>query len=228
MRFSLSDRNLTGLLLAILCLSGCTLLVPPAPPPAPEPPQETRQLPTATELEIGRLLTEAELALAEKRLTTPVDDNAYLRYLRILALDARNEAAQRGISTIVETYLTWALEAAEAGRMSRARRFLTSASSVDEQHPGIESIGHRIAELSQASRERHALPARELSARSAAVIEELRRLARLADERQALVVISARSDAEGRWIYQQMNGATPLRLRARLELSGRPMIRMVY
>ncbi len=225
-----SDRYIKILFLGVLTLPGCAALDLRL-PGAPEEPQIVREVSredAARLEEIGRLLTEAELAFADDRLTTPIDDNAYLRYLGVLFIDPENAAARQGIASIVEKYLTWALDAAESGNQRRARRFLTSASAVDERHPGIESIGARIEELENASQDRHVLSSREVSARSDTAIEELKRLARLADERDALVIISARNDAEGRWIYQQMNEATPLRIRARLELAGRPMIRMLY
>lgn len=227
---NLKTIGVPALLLALLVLPACTLIAP-APDPAPEPtsPATSPESDTASRArEIAQLLHEAEIALEDNRLTTPVDDNAYLRYLRILSLDPDNEDADAGIVAIVEKYLSWALEQAEAGNLRLATRYLRNARSIDADHPGIESIGNRINELEIASRDTHALPEAPLDERSAEIVSELQRLARLATSRDALVVISARTDAEGRWIYQQMNEATPQRVRARLELSSRPRIRMVY
>lgn len=222
-----SDRRIAGWFLAIVLLPGCTIIETP-PQAQPAPPGRVSVAPDPHAEEIGLLLTEAELAMADNRLTSPVDDNAYLRYLRILNLDPESEEARRGIASIVERYLSWSLEAAEKGNLRRARRFLTSATAVDERHPGIESITARIDEIENSNQDRHAVPALEIARRSAAATTALQRIAVLAQERRALVIISARSDAEGRWMYQQMNAATPGRLRARLELASQPMIRMIY
>ncbi len=57
---------------------------------------------------------------------------------------------------------------------------------------------------------------------------ELLEIGREAGEHNATAIIYARSDAEGRWIYQQLNRATSTRLRARIELSTPPRIRLEY
>ncbi|MDZ7685059.1 MAG: hypothetical protein U5O39_08710 [Gammaproteobacteria bacterium] len=227
---NLKTIGVPALILAVFLLPACTPLAPTG-GPKPEPTSRANgPQPGAapSEAEITQLLHEAEMAFEDARLTTPVDDNAYLRYLRVLSLDPENEAAAQGITAIVEKYLSWALEHAEAGNLRLATRYLRNAASIDDDHPGIESIGKRVSELKVASRDTHRLPVAPLDGRSPEIARKLHRLARLATERDALVVISARTDAEGRWIYQQMNGATPGRIRARLELSSRPRIRMVY
>lgn len=209
-------------------VAGCT---PLESPPTPGP--TTRQAPPArppdpASAEIDRLLTRATLAFEANRLTTPVDDNAYFRYMRVLSLDPDNARALQGLSRIVEKYLSWAIDNADRGRFGLANRYLTSARAVEEDHPGIESVSAYVAEQQASARDVERLSPAGLDRRDARLVDQLHRLAHLAEERDALVIIRARNDAEGRWIYQQMNEATELRLRARLELNRVPSIRMIY
>ncbi|WHI48901.1 hypothetical protein [Microbulbifer sp. VAAF005] len=53
------------------------------------------------------------------------------------------------------------------------------------------------------------LPAGELAARSAGLVEQLQRVAGRIRSEQLRVIIVARSDAEGRWVYQQLREAVP-------------------
>ncbi len=55
--------------------------------------------------EIAQLLEDAEYAISQRRLTTPTDNNAHDRLLRVLALDPQNGAAINLINRIVETYI---------------------------------------------------------------------------------------------------------------------------
>ncbi len=223
-------KRLALISLAVL-VTGCDLRSGGTLPPLLPPTNENVAADTsgsADHPEIPVLLSEAELALDEHRLTTPVEDSAYYRYLRVLTLDPGNPAAEAGIAAIVEQYLIWALAKAEAGYIRQARHYLASASSVDDRHPGILSVGARIDELAASINDRFALPTDALNRRNDDISARLGQLAQQAAAKSALVIIRARTDAEGRWIYQQMNNATELRVRARLELSPRPMVLLVY
>lgn len=66
--------------------------------------------PVEVDPRIFSLLAKAEAAFAEDRLTTPLDDNAYLRYLQVLSIDPDSEKANQGIANIVEKYLAWSIE----------------------------------------------------------------------------------------------------------------------
>ena len=73
----------------------------------------------------------------ESRLTTPIEDNAYYRYLQVLAIDPTNEDANTGISNIVEEYLDWSLESVANRNFRAATNYLNTARSVDDTHPNI-------------------------------------------------------------------------------------------
>lgn len=215
--------------LATLLLTGCEVWMHP---PAPGPEQHVTPTPspeeTARRKEIEFLLDEAYRALQQDKLTTPLNDNAYYRYLRVLSLDPDNAEAEQGISDIVEKYLEWAIEYATDGRFGMARRNLNKARSVDETHPNIPAVARLIEDQENAKRMTYQLSPDRLRQRTSSMVEEIVEIGREASSHGATVVIYARSDEEGRWIYRQLNRAAPERIRARIELSTPPRIRLVY
>lgn len=223
---------LAGMMFVLVTLSGCQMLPwPPTgktePPPAPPPEIEKPHVPTAQEREIQRLLAEASTAMAEDRLTTPSEDCAYYRYVRVLKLDPENGDARIGLSDIVERYLNWALMEARSRRFGRAYGYLASARSVDETHPNIAAVARQIDELQQAHSTRYKLSREGLAARSAEVAERLREIGAEIARSNASVVITARSDPDGRWIYQQLNAATGTRVRAQMQIGTPPSVELL-
>ena len=70
-----------------------------------------------------------------------------------------------------------------------------------------------------------ALPASELSARSDAVVQMLTSVAQRIREHQLRVVIVARTDSEGRWVYSQLRQAVPgYRVRGDIKLGNPPRL----
>jgi hypothetical protein len=67
-----------------------------------------------------------------------------------------------------------------------------------------------------------------LDARSESLAASLQTIGRSAAAKAAQVIIIARNDEEGRWIYQQMNGASESRIRARVEFGAPPEVRLLY
>ncbi|MCB0221075.1 MAG: hypothetical protein KDH09_15365, partial [Chrysiogenetes bacterium] len=178
--------------------------------------------------EVNWLLDEAATAFREDRLTTPLNDNAYYKYLRVLSLDPGNQEAEQGITEIVEKYLEWAMDRVGDRDYRAATDFLNKARSIDPEHPNIAAVEQLIKNRRDATLEKHNLAEELIQARSDALAAELRALGRRAALRGATVVITARSDAEGRWIYQQMNSDAPSRVRARMEFGETPSVRMLY
>jgi hypothetical protein len=69
------------------------------------------------------------------------------------------------------------------------------------------------------------LDAAALSARSPELASRLAALGALAKQEHTWVTISARNDAEGRWIYQQLRKAPgEHRIRAELVIAGAPSV----
>jgi hypothetical protein len=175
---------------------------------------------------VNSLLGQAETAFALKRLTTPLDDNAYYRYLQVLSIEPNNQAAQQGIEKIVETYLAWSISSIDAKQYRRATNMLNKARSLDEQHPSIKALESRISRAKNSRNESFQLDRSALKNRTATVIGKLHEIGRAAEEQNAKVRIVAPTDADGRWIYQQLNEASADRIRATIELGDPPTVQL--
>lgn len=176
---------------------------------------------------IQQLLEEAYYAFIESRLTTPVEDNAYFRYLQVLSIDPSSEDANRGISNIVEQYLDWSLESLQNRNFRAATNYLNKARSVDESHPNITAVATRITEHRNSKEENYLLDPSGLTNRSISTRTELGSIAVRMQKTSATIIISARNDSEGRWLYQQLNDQTDSRVKARFEQSSKPSIRLI-
>lgn len=195
-------------------------------------PQEQVPAPVEITLEetqrIQFLLGQADLAFEENRLTTPLDDNAYLRYLQVLSFDPHNLTAEQGIANIVEKYLAWSMDAVDSGRYRKAVDYLNKARSVDEQHPNIVSVENLISRHVDGGRKTFVLSRAEIDERRPETIIRLQNIAADITKFDARIVIEAPSDPAARWIYQQLNEATPVRVSARFEMTSRVRIHLFY
>jgi type II secretory pathway predicted ATPase ExeA len=99
---------------------------PPPPPPAP-PPVVTAPQPDPNEGRVRALAQRADRQLEQKRLTTPIGDNALDTVREIEGLVPDHEAARRLRGQIAETYVRWARQAEVRRQVDDARRFYTRA-----------------------------------------------------------------------------------------------------
>ena len=211
----------------LLCLSGCQSINATR----QTTPDVYQAVSNAAEEQIRRidqLLNEAEIALLRQRLTTPVDDNAYLRYLQVLAMDPSNAEAEAGISRIVEVYLSWASEAIDREDFSRATNMLNKANSVDEDNQSIVAIRQRMDAIRQQEKLFLEVNRAELSQKSSELQKKLADVAKIAESRNAVARIHAPTDAQARWIYQQMNLATERRIRATIQSGMAPGVQLNF
>ncbi len=205
---------------------GCETAQVPVQLPTERPPQSAGAASIKNE-RIGRLLEAADQALAEDRLTTPEAGSAHSLYREILKLNPDDQRAQRGFEKIVERYVKLALTAADRRRYAQGRLMLQRAREVDPTHPAIAPTERQLELLENARRDKVRLDAEALANRASAVRGALKRLGRRASEGGCRVHINARSDAEGRWVYQQLNsGAGDARVRARLTVASPPTVEL--
>jgi tetratricopeptide (TPR) repeat protein len=216
----------------LLCgLSACTA-TPPAPAPAPEPAAAPAPAPAVATppVDIDRLdalLERGDEAMKAGRLLTPIDDCAYDYYREALALAPDHPAAQHGLQRLAERFVGMAEQAAERGQFDTARSLLERARIVSPKLDSIAAAQAQIDLRSSAPRSRVALDPEQLSAHTADVAARLNALGARAKAEDAWVIIRARSDAEGRWIYQQMARAPgDRRIRAELTL-GAPGVELL-
>lgn len=194
-----------------------------APPPAQAPALSADEM-----AEIEDLLDRAERAIADDHLTYPSSGSALALFDRVRILDPDNEQARRGLERIVERYLELATGAAERRRFDDARALLDRAYIVDPDHAGIAPTRAQIELLDDAERRVIALEGERLRNRDPALEETLRQAGVASRGEGCRAEITARSDSEGRWIYQQMSAGGGLaRIQAQLNIGTPPRIEVV-
>lgn len=208
---------------------------PARPPPAPVAPPaptaaapEERVLTEADRNEIRRLLRAASFALTDGQLVDPPEYSALGYFDRVLLIDPENPEARYGIQGIVDQLIDRARRAAEARRFDEAETLLSQAMLVDPEHSGVRPAATQIHLLESARRNLYRLDPKALDARSANVLATLREAGAASRSPGCRVIIRARSDAEGRWIYQEMSAAPGRdRIRAELLIAGTPSVENV-
>ena len=223
---------MTGFVLIVLViLTGCeTTPVPTVTSPtAPAPTVVTTNVEKrSAESRILAWLAAAEIALMNEQLTTPLEDNAYFRYLQVLSVDPQNEAAEQGIANIVDKYLDWSIQSVEMGRYYLATDYLNKARSVDENHPNVATVESMIEFHVNGNQKSFAFSRNSIQNKEPAVISELKTIASDISSFKASIVIEAPSDEMGRWIYQQLNESAKERVQARFEMTSRVRIHLFY
>ncbi len=223
-------RRLLPCLLLMLAVMACA---PSRPKPVEPDPQQ---------LWIAHMLSDADVAFSENRLMIPDDDNAYDRYRQILDIEPDNAHARLGLKKIGRRYLSLAMEAAHGGDLVAAERYAARARIAD---PGYEALDHMDSYLALLMEEKRQARAKEmkarankknerwldvtaLNARSPAMVAQLHALARDVRDMNTRLEIIARSDFEGRWIYQTMRDAvSDYRLRANLSIGREPRVILI-
>lgn len=186
------------------------------------------------------LLSKAEALFQQGRLLAPEADNAYIRYRAVLMLDPNSAQAKSGLDAILIHELDGIRKEIEKSRFTSAGRHLASLSKLFPRSPMLDSMRSELAKQralygktverakpKEINDGRLYLDTKALSVKSQQLIEELRVLAQGLEQTDQGVMIYARSDSEGRWIYGQMREATPnYRIRGDIRI-GRPAIKLL-
>ena len=213
---------------ALVLLGACTAPTPSQPEPLPvepaPPPDIVVPDPGESE-EFLVLIDTAERALADDRLLTPEDDSAYHYYRQALVMAPNHPAGRLGFERIVERYLQLTQIAMEREQWTNARAMLARAEYVDRNHLGIVAVRQQLEALANAERLILRLDRTALRERTAAVASELMEFGKRARSRNARVSIRAPSDADGRWIYRQLNRSPgEERIRGAIEMGLPPQV----
>lgn len=203
----------------------------------PLPPESAAPSPTPRQHTVSRLLSEADFAMSQSRFSLPVHDNAHDRFRAVLLLDPGNKRAQAGLHGILLVYADRIQQSLGAGRFQAAAADLRLA---DQLFPGAELLQPLRAELQQRvkaataaaetpaptdGRERVPLPAQPLADKTDEVTQLLVQLAQRVRQSDESIMIYARSDAEGRWIYKTMKDAVgDYRIRGDIRIAQQPAI----
>jgi len=108
--------------------------------------------PPNKEQRIDRLLDAARDDIDDLHLSTPPGDNALEKYRQVLALDADNQAARKGVGKIVKTYGELAKRAAKAKDYDRAEQFLDQASAIAPNSKQLKKARKRLEKARRKAR----------------------------------------------------------------------------
>ena len=215
---------------AVVLLAACAPQ-PPAPvvTTEPPPPDPAPPLPSYDIDEAYALLARAERALASDRLLTPPGESAHHYFSQALALAPDLVEAQEGFGRIAERYIELATQAIEREQWSRARAMLNGAGQVDAGHPAIPETRRRLDLVANAPRDALSLSSAAVRGRWAQAAAQLAAFGERARGADARVTIRAPSDADGRWIYQQLRKSPgERRIRASIQIGAPPKVTILY
>ena len=121
-----------------------------------------------------------------RRLTRPVGNNAWDRYLRVLELAPANPDAIRGMERVIESYMALFGTAVEQEDFDKAAGYLSSIRDLNPDSPVLEAGEGRLEDARQARAARLAEIARQRQAEEAARQAELERKRQAALVREAI------------------------------------------
>lgn len=210
-------------------LIGCTSTVATLPVVA-EPRAAVKNLkprPVVNEEKIAALLALAKAAFERDNLMRPKADNAYDWYRQVLAIDGANKSAHQGLRAVGARYLQLAEQAFQQHRRQRAEGLLVRGLAVSVTPSQAEALRQRYPYRPPAANE-YLLPKNGLVKKTDDLFEMLSELAIRAKELPSRLLIVARNDAEGRWIYKQMRDSVDgYRLRGNISIGQRPKIILI-
>lgn len=205
--------------------------VAPAPVPPPVP------VITKEQQVVRMLLLNGEYTLSRDQLLTPVNDNAYDFFRAVLKLDPNNQRAKGGLQGIVMRYVDLARQAAARGNYTQATAMLNNARIVDPDNLLIKEVSVALSEQIKSAppvqpyrggANEFLLEASLLGKDDPQILTRIGEIAQKLKATDSLAMIIARSDVEGRWIYQKMRDAVPgYRVRGDIKLGGPPRVQLV-
>jgi hypothetical protein len=204
---------------------GCETTAPTAQEPEPVPEVLVTAPVESVKIDpdlLYNLLTQADAAIKKDHLTYPEQGSAYSLYLEILAIEPAQTDAIDGLEHIVEEYIALAMRALDRNQYAGARSMLARARIIMPDHPSIKPTDVQIRLLSQAQRTRLKLNQDELKNDTNKVSADLQTLLNTPPAEGCRFIISAKDDAQGRWIYQALAKgaieANEARVRAQIKI----------
>lgn len=191
----------------------------------------------------ARLLDQAELAFRSGNFFSPKHNNAFDRFHSVLLINPNNQEARAGIQAILLRYTSVARDAIGSGRLRSAQQYLHE---VEMYFPGnslVLDLKRKLREQQRKQRppteqlmssektlehEDITLSKAELKARTEAIVGVLSSIAERLQQSDESILIFARNDREGRWMYKTMKSAVDgYRIRGDIRISGTPKIRIL-
>lgn len=209
----------------------------PVKPAAPAPVVPVKVPETKEQLAIRLILLNGEYTLAHDQLLTPANDNAFDYFRAALKLDPNNARAKGGLQGIVMRYVDLARQAAARNNYAQANTMLNNARIVDPNNLLIKEVAATLSEQIKSSppvepyrggANEFLLDTSLLGKDDPQILTKIAEVARKVKATDSLAIIIARTDFEGRWIYQQLRAAVPGYLvRGDIKLGGPPRVQLV-
>lgn len=180
--------------------------------------------------QIQTMLQRAELQLGRDRLTTPARDSAYGYYQAVLRLDPSNQQAKSGLQLIVIRYIQLARDALAHSKLELAKQYYAHAKRMAPRNPLLAEFENALLQVQEkttalAEQSEFVLDRQALAQRQTQIVDLLQRVATRVKVSDESVLIIARTDAEGRWLYQQMRKAAEgYRIRGDIKVGLEPKI----
>ena len=177
---------------------------------------------------LADMLYEARLAYEDNRLLSPAGNNAYEGFRAILDFEPDNEVALQGIRDIVVRYTELADAATRLGQYDSAESYLNRAAGIGVNSGVITDARQRLEQARETRMEIFLLDPEALSSRSLEIMVELGDIGQHIRNIEAVFLINARTDEEGRWIYKIMREAVGgSRLRGNIGIASEPSIQVL-
>ena len=171
--------------------------------------------------EIDALLDAAEAAERQEHPIYPARGSAMSIYHDVLFKDPDNVHALAGLTRLAEHFLVQAQTALDKNQLLKADSMVSKARMIYPEYPPVATMAHQIALVEAAERTRETLDWRLVAARSQTLTPKLQRLGRIAKAGDCRVTINVSNDAEGRWVFQQLNSAKgDTRVRAQVKIAS--------
>jgi hypothetical protein len=209
----------------------------PVKPPAPAPAVAAKAPETKEQLAIRMMLLNGEYTLAHDQLLTPANDNAYDYFRAVLKRDPNNARAKGGLQGIVMRYVDLARQAAARSNYPLATAMLNNARIVDPTNLLIKEVSDTLQEQIKSAPpvepyrggpNEFLLDASLLGKDDPQILARIAEVAQKLKSTNSLAMIIARTDIEGRWIYQQMRAAVPGYLvRGDIKIGSPPRVQLV-
>lgn len=229
------------LMMLVGALSGCQIPFyanqKKQPPPAPVAVVQPAPVVTKEQQVVNMLIRNGEYTLSQDQLLTPVNDNAVDYFRAALKLDPQNSRAKGGLQGIVMRYVDLARQAAARGNYSQATTMLNNARIVDPNNLLIKEVATGLTEQIKSAppvepyrggANEFLLEASLLGKDDPQINAKLTEIAQKLKATNHLAIIVARTDVEGRWIYQKLRDAVPgYRVRGDIKLGSPPRVQLI-
>lgn len=227
------------LLLILSFLQACQTKkeIKEVPKPVEKPaPVVTKPVEPPMSMAVRLLILNGEYTLARDQLLTPVNDNAFDYFRAALKLEPNNQRAKGGLQGIVMRYVDFARQAAARGNYSAATTMLNNARIVDPENLLIKEVSDALSEQIKSAppvesykggNNEFLLDTALLGKDDPQILSRLVEIVQKLKETNSFAMIIARTDNEGRWIYQKMREAVPgYRVRGDIKIGSPPRVKL--